>query len=159
MEQQTPLENQPAPDFTGRDAHGIIHHLADYRGKWLLLYFYPKDDTPGCTKEACGIRDLWDQFGAKNAAVLGVSADDEARHLKFAEKHALPFPLIADTEKKISQTYGAWGEKKLLGRAYMGMKRISFLIDPSGVVRKIYETVKPDRHAHDVLADLSTLGQ
>jgi len=145
-----------APDFMLPDQDGKVHTLSDYRGRWLLLYFYPKDDTPGCTKESCMLRDTFPRFDATHARVIGISADSVESHAKFARKYDLPFPLIADTEKKVIEAYGVWGEKKMLGRTYRGIRRTSFLIDSEGVVRKIYERVKPEVHAEEVLADLAS---
>ena len=151
-------ENGNAPDFSLPDQEGKTHSLSDYRGRFVLLYFYPKDMTPGCTKESCAIRDVFPKFRAVEAQIFGISADSVASHKKFAQFYTLPFPLLADTEKKVIEKYGVWGKKKLYGRTYMGIKRMSFLIDPEGRVRKIYEKVKPDIHAEEVLADLKTFG-
>ena len=151
-------ENGKAPDFSLPDEDGNTHTLSDYRGSWVLLYFYPKDMTPGCTKESCALRDDFPQFRKVKAHIFGISADSVASHKKFAEHYQLPFPLLADTEKEVIGKYGVWGEKKLYGRTYMGIKRMSFLIDPEGHVRKIYEKVKPDIHAEEVLADLKIFG-
>ncbi len=145
---------QKAPEFSLADQKGQIHQLADYRGQWLLLYFYPKDNTPGCTKEACAIRDAWQDFEAANAAVLGVSVDSVKSHKKFAADFSLPFPLLADEKKELVKKYGVWAKKKFMGREYLGTLRASFLINPAGKVAKIYEKVKPEIHADEVLADL-----
>jgi peroxiredoxin Q/BCP len=150
-------EGSSAPDFTLADQDNAMRTLSDYRGKWVLLYFYPKDDTPGCTKEACMIRDAFPDFGALGITVLGVSTDSAASHKKFSEKYGLPFTLLADTEKKAVQAYGVWGKKKFMGREYEGTLRTSFLIDPRGIVAKVYENVKPEVHAGEVLADLAAL--
>ncbi len=144
-----------APDFTLPDQNGDSHSLSDYQGQWVLLYFYPKDDTPGCTKEACGIRDEFPKFKKMKAVVFGISADSAARHKKFAEKYNLPFTLLADESKKVIQRYGVWAKKKFMGREYMGILRTSFLIDSRGKISKIYEAVKPDTHAKEVLKDLN----
>ncbi|MES2014536.1 MAG: thioredoxin-dependent thiol peroxidase [Patescibacteria group bacterium] len=144
-----------APDFTLPDQNGKEHTLSTYRGRWVLLYFYPKDDTPGCTKEACMIRDTFPRFEGVHAHVFGVSVDGVESHKKFAEKYQLPFSLLADTEKEVVEKYGVWGEKKMMGRTYMGTKRTSFLIDSNGVIKKVYEGVKPEVHAEEVLADLT----
>ncbi|MCI0533310.1 thioredoxin-dependent thiol peroxidase [bacterium] len=143
-----------AIDFKLSDQDGKMHSLSDHKGEWLLLYFYPRDLTPGCTVEACALRDNWSEFGKRGAAVLGVSADTAESHKKFADKHDLPFPLLADTEKKLIKAYGVWGKKKFMGREYMGINRMSFLIDPKGKIAKIYKTVKPAMHAEEVLADV-----
>jgi peroxiredoxin Q/BCP len=146
-----------APGFSAPDQDGKMHQLSDYSGRWLLLYFYPKDDTAGCTKEACGIRDSWDRFKELNAAVLGVSTDDVKSHRKFADKYQLDFPLLADADKKVVEDYGVWGEKKFMGRTYMGTNRTSFLIGPDGRIVTIYEKVKPETHAAETLLDIFKL--
>ena len=143
-----------APDFTASTTDGSTLRLADLRGKSVILYFYPKDDTPGCTKEACAFRDSHNRFQTKDAVVLGVSTDSVKSHLKFTEKYQLPFPLLADTEKKIVQAYGVWGEKTFMGRKYEGTHRVSFLIGPDGKIQHIWTKVKPEEHAEEVLAAL-----
>lgn len=150
----TIIEGGFAPDFTLLDQGGKAHTLGDYRGRWVLLYFYPKDDTPGCTKEACALRDNFLDFGVLDAVVLGVSVDRVASHSKFVEKYNLPFTLLADEEKKVVELYGVWQLKKMMGREYMGTLRTSFLIDPAGKVAKIYTSVKPAEHALQVVNDL-----
>ena len=153
-----PLETDMlAPDFTLPDQDGREHSLSEYRGQWILLYFYPKDDTPGCTKEACSIRDAFPRFQGLNIKVLGVSVDSPESHKKFAEKHRLPFTLLSDTHKKVVVRYGVWGEKHFMGREYEGVIRSSFLIDPTGTIEKIYVDVKPEKHAEEVLRDLKRL--
>lgn len=152
------MEASQAPDFALKDQSGKEHRLSDYQGKWVLVYFYPRDDTPGCTTEACGIRDQWAQFGKLKAQVFGVSADSVASHQKFAQKFKLPFPLLADEEKKMVKAYGVWGQKQFMGKSYLGINRTSFLIDPKGRIAKVYEKVKPDLHAEEVLKDLADLG-
>lgn len=152
------MEASQAPDFALKDQSGKEHRLSDYQGKWVLVYFYPRDDTPGCTTEACGIRDQWAQFGKLKAQVFGVSADSVASHQKFAQKFKLPFPLLADEEKKMVKAYGVWGQKQFMGKSYLGIHRTSFLIDPKGRIAKVYEKVKPDLHADEVLKDLADLG-
>lgn len=156
MATSMPPLNSKAPDFTLQDQSGKEHTLSKYLGRWVLLYFYPKDDTAGCTKEACMIRDAFPRFDGVHAHVFGVSTDSVESHKKFAEKYQLPFSLLADTEKQVVNAYGVWGEKKMMGKTYMGTKRTSFLIDPEGVIRKIYEGVKPEVHAEEVLADLNS---
>ena len=146
-----------APDFTLPDQEGKNHKLAGYKGQWVLLYFYPKDDTPGCTKEACMLRDNYSSFKKIKAVVLGVSIDTVEKHERFAQKYDLPFPLLADIEKEVVQAYEVWGKKKFMGREYMGIRRWSFLIDPKGKIAKIYEDVKPALHAAEVLADLEAM--
>lgn len=143
-----------AIDFTLPDQNGKTHALSDYNGRWVLLYFYPKDDTPGCTKEACSVRDNFPKFKKVNAVVFGVSADSAGKHKKFMEKYKLPFTLLSDEDKTVIKKYGVWAKKKFMGREYMGILRTSFLIDPKGTVAKVYEKVKPDTHAEDVLKDL-----
>jgi peroxiredoxin Q/BCP len=147
-----------APAFTLPDQNGDMHSLSDYAGAWLLIYFYPKDDTAGCTKEACMIRDDFPNFEKLDLAVVGVSADSVKSHKKFAEKYHLPFTLLSDEEKEMINAYGVWGKKKFMGREYDGIFRSSFLIDPSGVIKKIYEKVKPGEHAEEVLRDMALLG-
>lgn len=152
-----PKLNSPAPDFTLPDQDNKEHTLSHHRGGWVLLYFYPKDDTTGCTKEACAIRDEFPAFGKLKVKVFGLSVDSVASHKKFAEKYELPFTLLADTEKKVVNLYGVWGKKKFMGREYEGIFRTSFLIDPDGKIVKIYENVKPEIHAEEVLKDLHKL--
>ena len=145
-------EGDAAPDFTARDAEGNEVKLADLRGQKVVLYFYPKDDTPGCTKEACSFRDAHDVYGEKGIKVLGVSTDDEASHQKFASKYSLPFTLLADTDHSISDAYGVYGEKSYMGKTYMGVTRKTFLIDEQGNVKKVFDKVNVDEHADEVLA-------
>lgn len=146
-----------APDFTLSDQNGKGHSLSDYRSKWVLLYFYPKDDTPGCTKEACSIRDYFPDFRKLRIKVLGVSVDSVASHKKFAQKYNLPFTLLADTENKVVKLYGVLAKKKFMGREYVGILRTSFLINPEGKIDKIYEKVKPEIHAEEVLKYIKSL--
>jgi peroxiredoxin Q/BCP len=143
-----------AKDFTLEDQDGKKHTLFDYRGKWVLIYFYPKDDTPGCTKQACAIRDALPDLKKLKITVLGISTDTVASHKKFAEKYGLPFTLLADPEKKVVKLYGVWGKKKFMGREYDGTMRTSFLVEPKGTIAKVYENVKPETHAEEVLKDL-----
>lgn len=145
-----------APAFKLADQDGKVHSLKDYAGKWVLLYFYPKDDTPGCTKEACMIRDSFPEFKKLKATVFGVSTDSVKSHGKFVEKYNLPFILLSDEKKELVEKYGVWQKKKFMGRVYMGTLRMSFLIDPSQKIAKIYESVKPDIHAEEVLNDLKS---
>lgn len=145
-------EGDKAPDFTAPTNGGGTVSLKDFKGKHLVLYFYPKDDTPGCTKEACGFRDAFKDFEKAGAVVLGVSTDSVKKHDKFVEKFQLPFPLLADEDKSIVEAYGVWGKKKFMGREYMGTNRVTFLIDPKGKIKKIWPTVKPEDHAAEVLA-------
>ena len=144
-------EGSTAPAFKANDADGNSISLKDLRGQKVVLYFYPKDDTPGCTKEACSFRDAFSQFKKKGIAVLGVSPDKEASHQKFVTKYKLPFTLLADTDRSIAEAYGVWGEKKFMGRTYMGVHRTTFLIDEKGKIKKIFEKVKPEDHASEVL--------
>lgn len=147
-------EGDPAPDFSAPTNGGGNVSLADLKGKNVILYFYPKDDTPGCTKEACAFRDNFAAFKKKGAVVLGVSTDPVKAHDKFVEKFKLPFTLLADVDKKIVTAYGVWGEKSFMGRKYMGTHRVTFLIGPDGRIKKIWPLVKPDEHAAEVLAAL-----
>lgn len=144
-------EGSPAPDFELTSDSGETVKLASLRGKPVVLYFYPKDDTPGCTTQACGIRDAYGEFEQVGAVVLGVSPDDEKSHVKFRKKHELPFTLLADTDHKVAEQYGVWGEKKFMGRTYMGVKRWTFVIAEDGTVKKIFPDVKPADHADNVL--------
>lgn len=146
-----------APEFCLPNQQNASICLSDYRGKWVILYFYPKDHTPGCTKEACAFRDTHDKLQAKDAVILGMSGDTAERHASFADKFNLPFELLADTEKEVMTQYGAWGEKKNFGRIYQGVKRMTYIIDPEGNVAKVFKTVKPATHAEQVLGALETL--
>jgi peroxiredoxin Q/BCP len=144
-------EGTTAPDFTAKNAKGEPVRLKDFRGQKVVLYFYPKDDTPGCTKEACSFRDAFSDFKKRSIQVLGVSLDNEASHQKFTTKYKLPFTLLADTDHTIADAYGVYGEKKFMGRSYMGVKRMTFLIDEKGKIKKVFEKVKPEEHAREVL--------
>lgn len=146
-----------AKNFTLPDQEGKLHTLKDYLGKWVVLYFYPKDDTPGCTVEACQFRDNFPQFKRSQVVVFGVSADTVKKHAKFVNKYELPFILLADEEKKVVELYGVWAKKKFMGREYMGILRTSFLIAPDGKIAKVYENVKPAEHALEVLRDIGEL--
>lgn len=143
-----------APAFSSTATDGSTVKLSDFKGKSVILYFYPRDDTPGCTKEACAFRDVYGEIAAKGAVVLGVSVDTVKSHVKFTEKFSLPFPLLADEAKKIVQAYGVWGEKVFMGRKYLGTHRVTFLIGPDGRIKNIWPTVKPEQHAAEVLAAL-----
>jgi thioredoxin-dependent peroxiredoxin len=149
-------EGKPAPDFELKSDTGETFRLSDLRGKPVVLYFYPKDDTPGCTTQACGIRDAWGEFERAGAVVLGVSPDDEESHLRFREKFELPFPLLADTDHAVAEEYDVWKEKSYAGNTYMGVERSTFVIGPDGTVVKEMRRVKADTHADDVLAALSS---
>jgi thioredoxin-dependent peroxiredoxin len=144
-------EGTNAPAFKTTDADGETVSLKELRGRKVVLYFYPKDDTPGCTKEACSFRDAWAKFKKRGITVLGVSPDSEASHKKFETKYKLPFTLLADKDHAIADAYGVWGEKKFMGRTYMGVLRTTFLIDEKGKIRKVFEKVKPEDHASEVL--------
>jgi peroxiredoxin Q/BCP len=144
-------EGSTAPAFKTTNAEGETVSLKDLRGQKVVLYFYPKDDTPGCTKEACSFRDAFAKFKKQGISVLGVSPDSAASHKKFATKYKLPFTLLADTDKSISETYGVYGEKKFMGRTHMGVHRTTFLIDEKGKIKKVFEKVKPEEHASEVL--------
>lgn len=146
-----------APDFALPDQEGRVHRLSDYRGRWVVLYFYPKDDTPGCTKEACGFRDEKGRLEALGAVVLGVSADEVESHRAFAEKYRLNFPLLADPKKEAILAYGAWGKKNLYGKEYEGVLRQTLLIDPEGRIAKVWRKVSPEGHAEEVAKALEVL--
>jgi peroxiredoxin Q/BCP len=147
-------EGRPAPDFTLTSDAGEDVSLSSLKGTPVVLYFYPKDDTPGCTTQACGIRDAWGEFERRGAAVFGVSPDGEASHVKFKEKFDLPFTLLADTDHSTAEAYGVWVEKTNYGKKYMGVERSTFVIDADGNVAKVMRKVKPETHADDVLAAL-----
>jgi len=144
----------PAPDFSLPDGDGNIVSLSDLKGKRVVLYFYPRDNTPGCTKEACAFRDLYDEFQSNGVVVLGVSTDDAKSHQKFATKFNLPFPLLIDEGGKVAETYDSYGLKKFMGKEYMGISRSTFVVDADGKIEKIYKKVKPEQHAQEVLTDL-----
>jgi len=146
-----------APDFSLPDANGNRVKLADFRGQYVVLYFYPRDNTPGCTKEACGFRDAFDQYQAQGVIVLGVSTDDAKAHSKFSQKFDLPFPLLTDADGQMATTYESYGLKKFMGKEYMGVSRNTFVIGPEGKIAKIYLKVKPDAHATTILSDLAEL--
>ncbi|WP_019498290.1 thioredoxin-dependent thiol peroxidase [Pseudanabaena sp. PCC 6802] len=146
-----------APDFSLPDTEGNVVNLQDLRGSWVILYFYPRDNTPGCTKEACAFRDAYAEYQAYNAIVLGVSTDDAKSHSKFITKFQLPFRLLCDVDATAATAYESYGLKKFMGKEYMGITRNTFAIDPTGKIAKIYLKVKPETHAAQVLADLDTL--
>jgi len=148
-------EGDKAPEFSVAASGGGTISLADFRGRNVILYFYPKDDTPGCTKEACAFRDEFAAFKQRGAVILGVSTDPVKAHDKFTDKFKLPFPLLADVDKKIVEAYGVWGEKTFMGRKYLGTYRVTFLIGSDGRIKKIWPLVKPEEHAAEVLATLS----
>jgi peroxiredoxin Q/BCP len=146
----------PAPPLNGRDQDGREVSLEEYRGRKVLIYFYPKDDTPGCTAEACAFRDNLPNFNTVGVDVIGVSVDPQARHRKFADKYSLPFRLLADEEKKTVEAYGVWGQKKFMGREYMGTSRVSYLVDEQGIIEKVWPKVKAADHPREVLEWLET---
>ena len=152
-----PKENAKAPEFTLANQDGSQIGLADFRKKWVLVYFYPKDDTPGCTREAKGMQEYFHKFNKLNFNVLGISPDSVQSHRKFADKYKLQFDLLADQEKKVAKLYGVWEKKNFMGREYMGVQRRSFLIDPEGRVAKIYPKVQPDKHPQEVYEDVQRL--
>jgi peroxiredoxin Q/BCP len=145
-----------ATDFSLPDQNGTVHTLHQYHGKWVILYFYPKDDTPGCTKEACNFRDSIDQFQKQGVVILGVSKDPVESHKKFADKYKLNFTILSDESKDVIKAYHSWGEKKFMGRTFEGTLRNTYLIDPSGEIKKVYEKVNPLVHATQILADLKS---
>jgi thioredoxin-dependent peroxiredoxin len=144
----------PAPEFSLPADDGSTVSLAGLRGKMVVLYFYPKDDTPGCTTEACGIRDVWSEFAATGAVVLGVSPDSVRSHAKFRDKYQLPFRLLADEDHRVADAYGAWGEKRMYGRVYLGVLRSTFIIDRNGRIAHLFPKVKPAAHAAEILSAL-----
>jgi thioredoxin-dependent peroxiredoxin len=148
-------EGKPAPDFSLTSDEGTTVRLSELRGKPVVVYFYPKDDTPGCTAQACGIRDNYDAFGERGAVVLGISPDDESSHVKFKQKYGLPFTLLADPDHEVADAYGVWGERSMYGKKYMGIERSTFVIDAEGNVSKVMRRVKPDTHAQQVLDALA----
>jgi peroxiredoxin Q/BCP len=143
-----------APDFSVNDTHGNLVTLSNLKGQRVVLYFYPRDNTPGCTKEACGFRDHYAQFQAKNTLIFGVSTDDAKSHQKFTEKFNLPFPLLCDVDAQVATAYESYGQKKFMGKEYMGIFRNTFVIDPEGKIEKIYLAVKAEPHPAQVLADI-----
>jgi peroxiredoxin Q/BCP len=147
-----------APDFTLQDESGNPRQLSSLLGKPIVLYFYPKDDTPGCTREACAFRDDYDKYKQRGVTILGVSPDSAKSHTKFRQKFSLPFTLLSDPGHKICNLYGVWGEKKFMGKSYKGVLRTTFLIGPDGRVLKVFENVKPDGHSQEILSALSETG-
>jgi peroxiredoxin Q/BCP len=150
-----PKVGSKAPQFTLPTQDGGTVSLEDFKGKPLVLYFYPKDDTPGCTKEACGFRDDYSAFGKAGVDIVGISPDSVASHARFAEKYELPFTLLADQEHEVSEAYGVWAPKKFRGREYMGVKRTTFVIGPDGSISHVFENVKPSGHSQEILAAVS----
>jgi peroxiredoxin Q/BCP len=143
-----------APDFLLSDEMGTSRRLSDYRGQFVVLYFYPKDDTPGCTTEACNFRDDYSAYVEAGVTILGVSPDSTKSHAKFKQKFQLPFPLLADDQHTVCEAYCVWGQKKFMGREYMGVLRTTFVISPDGKIKKVFEDVKPASHSAEVLAAL-----
>ena len=150
-------QGSKAPDFSLSDQFGKKHTLSDYRGKWVVLYFYPKDMTPGCTTEACNFRDDFQNFQNLNTTILGISKDSVKRHAKFVDKHKLPFPLLSDIDGKICDEYDVWKEKSLYGKTYMGIIRSTFLIDSDGKIARVYAKVKVKEHASELLNEIQNL--
>jgi peroxiredoxin Q/BCP len=150
-----PQPGTKAPEFILPDETGKIHHLSDYHGKNLLLYFYPKDDTPGCTTEACNFRDDYSAYQKAGLTIVGISPDSQESHVKFKSKYQIPFALLSDVGHKVCDLYGTWGPKEMMGRKYDGVYRTTFLIDPRGIIKKVYENVRPADHSKDILAELS----
>lgn len=148
---------QKAPEFLLGDQNEIVHTLSQQKGKWVILYFYPKDDTPGCIREACGFRDVSETFKRFNAVIFGVSKDTVASHKKFADKYQLPFPILSDPEGSTIRAYGAWGTKKFMGKNYEGIYRITYLINPQGIMQKVYEHVNPLSHAQTIIQDITKI--
>ena len=144
----------PAPEFSLQDENEQVHHLKDYAGKIVLLYFYPKDDTPGCTTEACNFRDDYSAYQEAGVIILGVSPDSPQKHTKFKNKYELPFTLLADIDHQVCELYGVWGPKKFMGREYEGVHRTTFLIGPDGVIQQVFEKVKPAKHSAEILSIL-----
>lgn len=150
----TILEHIQAPEFGLVDQNGKIHKLSDYLGRDVVLYFYPKDDTSGCTTEACAFRDDYDEYQKAGVVIIGVSPDSQKSHEKFVNKYELPFTLLADTDHAVCEMYGVWGLKKMYGREYYGVKRTTFLINKDGVIKKVFNNVKPKGHSAEILAEL-----
>ncbi len=145
-----------APSFELTDQHGDVHRLSDYQGQTIVLYFYPKDDTPGCTKEACSFRDAYQDFREAGVQILGISPDSEKSHMKFVEKYDLPFILLSDPDHVICEAYGVWGLKKYMGKEYEGVYRTTFIIGPEGEIQRVFENVKPSEHSQEVLEEIKT---
>ena len=147
-------EGMKAPEFNLTDSEGNQHQLSDYQGETIVVYFYPKDDTPGCTKEACSFRDAYADFKEAGVEVIGISPDTEKSHKKFANKYDLPFTLLSDPDHQVSEDYGVWGLKKYMGREYEGIYRTTFIIGPDGEIKRVFENVKPSDHSQEVLEEV-----
>jgi len=148
-------EGVKAPDFELKDSEGNLHKLSDYAGQTIVVYFYPKDDTPGCTKEACSFRDSYAEFNKAGVTIIGISPDKVASHKKFKDKYALPFTLLADPDHKVCEAYGVWGLKKSFGREYEGVFRTTYVLGPEGEVKRVFEKVKPSDHSKEVLREVA----
>ena len=151
--------NNPAPEFSLPDESNTIHRLSQYRGRSVVLYFYPKDDTSGCTTEACSFRDDYSEILSAGLVILGVSPDSTESHARFKEKYSLPFTLLADEDRKVCNAYGVWGPKKMMGREFEGVLRTTFLIDASGMIVKVFENVKPSEHSKEVLQSAAKINK
>ena len=145
---------QQAPEFELMDNEGNLHKLSDYRGQMTVVYFYPKDDTPGCTKEACSFRDTYADYKQAGVEIIGISPDSEKSHTKFIQKYELPFILLSDPDHEVCEAFGVWGVKKYMGREYDGVHRTTFIIGPDGVIKRVFENVKPADHSQEVLAEV-----
>jgi peroxiredoxin Q/BCP len=148
------VKGMAAPNFSLKDETGMTRNLSDYLGHQVILYFYPKDDTPGCTTEACNFRDDYSAYVDRNVIILGVSPDTVGSHKKFKDKFELPFPLLADEDQSVCESYGVWGKKSFMGKEYMGVLRTTFIIDEKGLVAHVFEDVKPAQHSSEILAKL-----
>ncbi len=155
--QTPPTKGHPAPDFTTTTSSGESVTLSALAGSFVVLFFYPRDSTPGCTREACGFRDQWEALNSLGAKVFGISTDSRPSHQKFIEKNLLPFSLLMDESRRITESYGAWGPKTFMGRRFMGTLRTTFLIDPQGRIAHVWEKVKPDQHAVEVVERIRQL--
>lgn len=145
---------QQAPEFELMDNEGNLHKLSDYRGQMTVVYFYPKDDTPGCTKEACSFRDTYADYKQAGVEIIGISPDSEKSHSKFIQKYELPFILLSDPDHQVCEAFGVWGLKKYMGREYEGVYRTTFIIGPDGIIKRVFENVKPADHSQEVLAEV-----
>jgi len=148
------LAGSKAPDFQLKDNKGDLHELSDYLRQTVIVYFYPKDDTPGCTKEACSFRDSYQEYRAAGIEVIGISPDSESSHSKFIEKYDLPFTLLSDPDHAVCEAFGVWGLKKTMGREYEGVHRTTFVINPDGLIKHVFENVKPSDHSQEVLDEV-----